>query len=252
MKLKLSALFLFIFATLIGAQTLDEAPESAKLYNEGNKLRKSGDYNGAVQKYDEALSGSNDYRIFYQKGVTYKKLRNYKEAEASFLKCIEVKPDFDIVYNGLGGTYFALGKYDKAVETFIKFEELSTKPKLKKKANEYIARAFTKLGMSAKSDGNFDVAVNKLSSAVKYHPLDAAYLALAEVYVDKGEYDKALTAADQAINNRKKISKGAAYYYKGLAFKGKEDKVKAKENFEIAVKDRKYKSNSEYELKNLN
>lgn len=252
MKLKLSALLMFLFVAALSAQKLDEAPESAKLYNEGNKLRKSGNYNGAIQKYDEALKGSNDYRIYYQKGVTYKKLNNYDKAEEAFAKCIEVNPKFDIAYNGLGGTYFSQGKFDKAVDTFVKFAELSTKPKLKKQANEYVARSYTKLGMSAKADGNFNIAVDNLVSAVKYHPLDAAYLALAEVYVDKGEYDNALKAADQAINNRKSISKGAAYYYKGLAFKGKNDKVKAKENFEIAVKDSKYKTNSQYELKNLN
>jgi tetratricopeptide (TPR) repeat protein len=252
MKQKLTALIMLLFVAVLSAQTLDEAPESAKLYNEGNKLRKSGNYNGAIEKYDEALKGSNDYRIYYQKGVTYKKLNDYDNAAGAFIKCIEVNPEFDIAYNGLGGTYFSQGKFDEAVESFIKFEELSTKPKLKKQANEYIARSLTKIGLTAKANGNFDKAVEKLVKAVNYHPLDAAYLALAEVYVDKAEYDKALVAADQAINNRKSISKGAGYYYKGLAFKGKKDNVKAKENFEIAVKDQQYKTNSQYELKNLN
>jgi superkiller protein 3 len=252
MKITLSALFFLFLATLISAQTLEDAPDAAKLYNEGNKLRKSGNYNGAIEKYDQALKGSNDYRIYYQKGVTYKKLRDYKKAEEAFIKCTEAKPDFDIAYNGLGGTYFSLGQFEDAVKAFKKFEELSTKPKLKKKAGEYIARAYTKLGLSAKSKGSFDKAVDQLQNAVKYHPFDAAYLALAEVYVDKGEYDNALTAADNAINNRKSISKGAGYYYKGLAFKGKDNKEKAIENFKIAVKDSKYKSNSQYELKNLN
>ena len=93
-----------------------------------------------------------------------------------------------------------------------------------------------------------------MNEAVNNYNYDAAYLTLAEIYVELGKYDKSLSAADNAINYRtskSKISKGAPYYYKGLAFKGKDEVDKAKENFQIASKDKQYKSSSEYELKNL-
>ena len=90
-----------------------------------------------------------------------------------------------------------------------------------------------------------------MNEAVKNYKYDSAYLALAEIYNDLGKYSQALTAADNAINNRKKISKGAGYYYKGLAFKGLDNKTKAIENFKISVKDKTYKASSKYELKLL-
>ena len=47
-------LFLLIFASTQFAQ--DMKPEAAKLYNSGNKMLKSGNYNGAVDDYNKALS----------------------------------------------------------------------------------------------------------------------------------------------------------------------------------------------------
>ena len=65
-------------------------------------------------------------------------------------------------------------------------------------------------------------------------------------------YDKALEAADRALNNQKTIPKGGPYYYKGKAFLGKNDKVKAKEAFEAGKKDKSYRDLCEYELKVMN
>ncbi|MGD8777807.1 MAG: tetratricopeptide repeat protein [Ignavibacteria bacterium] len=252
MKKTLATATLLFFTAFLNAQTLEEAPDAAKLYNEGNGLRKAGNYEGAVAKYDEALQQSNDYRIYYQKGITLKKLRNYAEAIEAFSQSVKSNPDFDLSYNGLGGTYFADGKYQEAADAFKKFEELTDKPKYKNQAKEYFARAYTKLGNNAKNDGKFDQAIKYLKEAVEKSPLDAAYLMLAEIYVDLAKFDEALTAADNALNNRKKISRGGPLYYKGKAFLGKNDVAKAREAFTAGKKDPKYAKLCDYELKQMN
>jgi len=71
---------------------------------------------------------------------------------------------------------------------------------------------------------------------------------LSQAYNEIGEYDKAIEAADKALNNRKNVSKGGPLYYKGLAFKGKGDIEKAKEAFTEGLSDPKYKKQCEYEL----
>ena len=131
-------------------------PASAQFYNDGNKLLKAGDYQGAVTKYIEALKTSDDHRIHYQKGVAYKKMRKYSDAEASFTSCIKSNPNFGAGYNGLGGTFFVSGNYEKAIENYRKFVELSNKESMKKSGNEAIAKCFFKLGESSKSDGKFE------------------------------------------------------------------------------------------------
>ncbi len=252
MKKILSIFALFIFAATLNAQTLEEAPDAAKLYNEGNSLRKSGNFEGAIAKYDEALQQANDYRIFYQKGITLKKLRKYTEAIDAFNQSVGANPNFDLAYNGLGGTYFADGKFQEAADAFAKFEELTNKPKYKNQAKEYFARAYTKLGNNAKNDGKFDQAIKYLNDAVQKSPLDAAYLMLAEIYVDLARFDEALSAADNALNNRKKISRGGPLYYKGKAFLGKNDVAKAREAFTAGKRDPKYAKLCDYELKQMN
>lgn len=225
--------------------------DAAPLYNEGNKLIKSGQYATAIEKYDAAIAIQAHPNIFYQKSVAEKKLRKFNDAEKSLLKCVELNPDFAPAYSGLGTTYYSLKKYQLAIDNFKKYLEKESSKKRKKKIKKFIGLAYTQLGQVAKRDGKYQQAIEFLKKAVENYKYDSAYLALAEVYNDLGKFTEALVAADNAINNRKKISKGAGYYYKGLAFKGLGDKIKAKENFNKSIKDKTYKASSKYELKQL-
>jgi tetratricopeptide (TPR) repeat protein len=253
MKILTSTLLvILLFSINLIAQNGEMDKAAAEFYNSGNKSLKAGDFKGALSSYDEALKTSQDYRIYYQRGITLKKMRKYDEAIGSFKKSVEVNPKFDIAYNGLGSTYFITGEYQNAVDAFKKFAELTEKASLKDKANEYVSRAYAKLGESAKADGKYDQAINYWKQSVSYHNFDAAYLFLAEAYVETGKYAEALEAADKALNHRKKITKGGPLYYKGLAFKNLGENEKAKEAFEAGKKDKKYSKLCEYELKNSN
>lgn len=248
MKKKLSSVLftLFLFTSISIAQ--DMPADAAKAYNEGNKLFKSGNLDGALTQYNEALKNSKDHRIYYQLGVTLKKMNKLSAAEDAFKSSIQNNPNFDIAYSGLGGTYFLDGKYAEAVESYKKFEELTKQKQYKEQAREYIARSYVKLGEQAKKDGNYNKAVEALNEAIKYDQLDAAYIQLATAYYETGEYDKAISATDQVINLKSSGLKGAAYYYKGMSLKQKQDIAKAKENFELAKRDAQYKRLADYEL----
>ncbi len=246
---KIISLFSVVFLLVISTPAQDMDPEAAKLFNEGNKAGDTGNFEGALTKYNSALKIADDHRIHYQKGIILKKLRRFDDAEEAFKKCINKKPDFAIAYNGIGGTYFSNGKFLEAAEAFKKFAELSTNNAHKKTAREYISRSYTKLGENAKIDGKHPQAIEYFNEAVKHFPLDAAYLLLAEVYVDNLKYDEALEAADKALNNLSKIPKGGPLYYKGKAFLGKGELQKATEAFEAGKKDKNYKDLCEYELK---
>ncbi len=241
--------------SVISAQKAEMDPEAAKLYNSGNKMLKSGNYEGAIEDYSKALEISKDYRIYYQQGIAYKKLRKFDKALESFHKCLETNPEFTIVYNSLGTTYYAKGDYLKAIENFKKFEESVKKPKLKKRAKKYISLAYTKLGDKELKNKNYEKGIGYLEEAVKYYNYDAAYLKLADAYIEMGNYQKALEAADNAIKYRSKkskVPKGAPYFYKGLAYKGMKDKANAKQNFAIAAKDKLYRDRSKHDMKYMN
>ena len=98
--------------------------EAAKLYNEGNKNFKSGDYTGAIKQYDAALKIEQSPSILYQKSVALKKLQKYEEAEKALLKSVELDPKFKESYSGLGTTYYSMNKNDEAIKLFQKYLEI--------------------------------------------------------------------------------------------------------------------------------
>ncbi|MBU0475925.1 MAG: tetratricopeptide repeat protein [Bacteroidetes bacterium] len=250
-NLSKSILFIFLLAStfLIGQEMNNDA---ALLYNDGNKLIKSGQYNGAIEKYNAAILIQKHPNIYYQKSIAEKKLRKFEDAEKSLLQCIEIDPNFMAAYSGLGTTYYSLKNYQAAIDNFNKYLEKTDDKKGKSKIQKFIGLSYTQLGQEAKRDGKHQQAISYLNEGVKNYKYDSAYLTLAEIYIELAQYENALEAADNAINNRKDISPGAGYYYKGLAFKGLGNNEKAKESFGTSVKDKTYKANSEYELKQMN
>ena len=62
--------------------------EAAKLYNEGNSQKKSGNFAGALESYQKALKISKDYRIYYQLSSFTKNKENLIMQKKHLLKCI--------------------------------------------------------------------------------------------------------------------------------------------------------------------
>lgn len=246
-KLTQLILILFLFVSVnVLAQEMN--PEAGKLYNEGNSLLKAGNYNGAVDKYNQALAIEKDYRIYYQKGVALKKADKLDEAKIAFEECLKLSPNNEAALNALGGTYFSMGDYSKAIETFEKVLAFSKNNSIKDKVKKNMSLAYTKLGNQAMSSGNANKAIEYLNKAVELDRYDAAYLLLAQLYQELGQYDNSIKAAEDALKYRSKINKGGAYYYMGLSYKGKGDLAKAKEMFNQAKNDPSYRANADYQL----
>ena len=243
------AVSLFMMSNVFAQEMNNDA---GKLYNEGNSMLKAGNYNGAIDNYTKALAIEKDYRIYYQLGVAQKKSRKLADAKNSFGECIKLKSDFANAYNALGGVYFQLGNFQEAINNFEKVLTLAKNPRIQKKVKKNLSLAYTKLGNNELSAGNAKKGIDALEKAVANYHYDAAYLSLAKVYSELGEYDKSIAAAENALKYRSKITKGGPYFYMGVSYKGKGDTAKAKEMFTKAKKDRTYKKTAEYELSSLN
>ncbi len=242
-------LILVIFNGAIIAQNMN--PEAAKLYNEGNELLKAENYKAAIETFDKALAIEKDYKIYYQKGVAQKKSDDLKGALESYQTSVQLKPDFEAGYNGLGGVYFATGDYEKAIVNFEKILELTKSEETKKAVQTNLALAYTRAGDNAMKQGDKAKAIEHLEKATKLNNYDAAYLALAKLYIETGQNDNAIAAAENALKYKSKISNGGPYYYMGLAYKNKGDTTKAKEMFTHALGDENYKKSVENELSAL-
>jgi tetratricopeptide (TPR) repeat protein len=239
-------LFLLIGSGVLLSQEMDA--EAGKLYNEGNKQLKAGNYDGALEHYNKALNIEKDYRIYYQRGIALKSLGNHEEAKNSFQESIKLKSDFEGGYNALGGVFFSMGNYQEAINNFEKVLEFSKNNSVKNKVKKNLSLAYTKLGSEAESNGNSSAAIENYKKGAETNNYDAAYLSLAKLYTELGNWDGAINAAENALKYRSSIGKGGPYYYLGLAYKGKENNSKAKEMFNQAKADATYRKTAEYEL----
>ncbi|ODT69528.1 MAG: hypothetical protein ABS75_16595 [Pelagibacterium sp. SCN 63-23] len=95
----------------------------------GDLLRYEEDYVGAAEAYSKALelaggTSPADWRYFYVRGIAYERAKQWPEAEADFLKALELNPDQPQVLNYLGYSWIdmdmhlerALGMIETAVE----------------------------------------------------------------------------------------------------------------------------------------
>ena len=248
-KVSFSALTIILFVvSVLALHAQDMNPEAAKLYNAGNEKLKAGNYDAAITSYNDALKIQQDYRIYYQKGIAQKKAAKLEDAKNSFEAGIKLKSDFDGSYNALGGVLFSMGKLSEAIANFEKVLQISTNGSVKNTVKKNMAKAYAKLGTNEISNGNSSKAIEYLTKSVGYDNYDAAYLSLAKLYSETGNYDKSLTASESAMKYRSSISKGGPYYYMGIAYKFKGDTQKAKEMFNNAKVDPQYKKTAEYEL----
>lgn len=244
------SMFFFIACATNFAQDMN--PEAGKLYNEGNSQLNAGNYNGAIDNYKKALAIEKDYRIYYQLGLAEKKAGKLEEAKNSLETCLQLKSSFEAGHNALGGVFFSMGNYQAAIDNFQKVLNESNNGQTKAKVKKNISLAYAKLGSVAVTNGDPTKAIEMYKKSVENNNYDAAYLSLAKLYSELGEYDKSIAAAENALKYRNSISSGGAYFYMGISYKGKGDITKAKEMLNKAKSDATYKKTAEYELGTLN
>lgn len=255
-------LLFFAFSTSTFAQIDKLNNESKKLYNAGIKNYKSGNFNGALDNFNKAVKNENNYVLHFWKGQTYRKLKKYDKAIESYRKAYELNKNYYQAYYYEAATLFAMKKYEEAKKGFELTKSKTDNIKVIKGCNQNIIKCEEKLAYpilaeaeKKKNAKDFSKAVEKYNEYLNIIKSDYAYIGLAECYVELGEYEKAIEAADNAINVRKKrskVPKGAAYFYKGLAFKGLKNADKAKEFLKMASKDKIFRDRSNYELKYFN
>ena len=118
----------FILGAGSGASKEDAAKAVAlkKVFDEGVAASKAGNFDEAIAKFNEAaLMVPGCYDCYYNVGYNYTQKKDYAQAEAAFLKSIELKATYVDAYNGLATVYNAQKKFDKAQEASQTAAELA-------------------------------------------------------------------------------------------------------------------------------
>jgi tetratricopeptide (TPR) repeat protein len=110
----------FNFAFVPGAGGGDpaaaaKAAELKKLFEEGVAASKSNNQDLAIEKFTAAAAASpNCYDCYYNIGFAYSQKKDEKQAEASWLKALELKPDYTEALNALATLYNNQKRFDEA------------------------------------------------------------------------------------------------------------------------------------------
>ena len=116
---------ILLFQTFARAQGDEEAPNAVALFNEAQDLHEKGDLAGAIILYDKALKIVPEFpEAEYQRGVAELSLGKTDEAEKSFRRAIELRPDWTLAMASLGSLLVGREKFIEADGLLQKVIEL--------------------------------------------------------------------------------------------------------------------------------
>ncbi len=127
-------------------------------YNRGLAYAHLGNYKQAIEDYDKSIKINPNFhvRAYYNRGHAYTILGNYQQAIADYDKAIEVYPEYEEAYFNRGCVYAILGNHKRAIGDYDKAIELNPK-----KADPYVNRgnAYARLGNERQAIGDYDKAI---------------------------------------------------------------------------------------------
>ena len=144
------------------------------------------------------------------------------EAEASFLKALELDPRLTDARNNLGAVYDLTGRKDLAEKEFLKVLADPIYPSPEK--------AHLNLGLLYASQGRQTEAISQMRKAVEINPkFFRGHYELASLLDKAGQFDEAAREYEVAAPDYK--GNGEYHYRIGLAYMKLNEQGKAKEHF---------------------
>ncbi len=251
-------IFVFFFLGLYLFQTTDVRADDDKkqrkfdyFYYEGLNLKSAGKYDAAFDAFNHSLAiDSTAAPVLYELSSFYMQLERSDKAVEMLKRAVENDPEnftYKMTYASLLRN---MGMFGEAVEVY---EELVKKYPGKVELNFYLAEALTQLGEIDKAIDAYDAlelstGMNEALTMQKYklytlleqptqafkeieklatkYPMEARYqLIMGDLYLEKGELDKAYNAYQKA----NEIDPADPYYIVSMAnyYEAKNDKAAA-------------------------
>ncbi len=216
------AIFTILLAFCISFSAQAEKPE--QLYKKAVAQYSSGEFEQAVESFDELLKKVKDYVSYYYRGMSHLAISNYNEAQNDFSMAIALKPDYADAYNGRALTFGylenvsgAMLDFDKAIELDPNFAEAYAN-----RATAYIAQSL------------FDLAEKDLRKTLSIRKDHApAQLNLARLIYSKGAFNDAIKEFTKCIKIGMKAPE--VYQKRGKSYLALKKTDKAIQDFTKAI-----------------
>jgi len=147
--------------------------------NRGAAYDDLGQYNLAIEDYNEAMRLKPDYaEAYYNRGCVYAKLGQYQRTIENCNQSIRLKPDYVDAYFNRGSAYAELGQYKNAIDDFDKTVILQP---------DYLP-AYLNRGYAYAKLGQYQRALENYNEAIRLQPdYVPAYIMRADVYFNQGD-----------------------------------------------------------------
>ena len=229
-----SAILLFAGIGFIIDETADKPVENGETYidktdsktyiDRGKAKADKGEYYGAINDYDMAISfNPSNAKAYYYRGKAKAELGRHAAAIVDYDTAIILDPYAAYVYNRRGWSKYRVGQHAAAIADYDKL--ISRKPNA--------AYAYSNRGRVKANWGQYDAAIDDHNTAIRLDP-DAAdfYVWRSWAKYKAGRYFAAISDCYTTI--RLDPDNARAYYYRGLVrekigYKGSEDFRKALE-----------------------
>jgi tetratricopeptide (TPR) repeat protein len=211
-----------VCGVLLGCAESAESPEV--LVEHGHLMESRGRFAEAIDAYTKA-SGQrpNDATIYYDRGVAFGRLNQWKEAVEDYTRAIEHDPGMAKAYNNRAAAYAQQHQFERAVADFTKAISLDPRSGL----------TYRNRGLAYHDLGQFNQAIEDDTVAIRLDPsVFEGPFERGNAYLDAGEFQKAVTDFDRAIAIDS--TRAGAWMNRGEAFRRLGDSKRAQADFEKA------------------
>lgn len=255
--------------------------EVQRLYNEGQRNAKLGKWQDALMAYDQAISKGEAISSsgiaptvsssYYMKGYVLKRQKKTKEAIVNYEKAVSIDPNNDDAFFAMANAHRELGQNTEAISDYlnaIEIDPLNSKAyynlgivyvgqkklsqaeemfRKSSQADQKYTKAKVSLGQVLVGQRKHSAAIPVLLKAVQEDKREwKAHWLLAQAYNAVGQPQNAIMSAENSTKIRRN---GGAYIEMGDAYQKIGSEAKAKQAYENALRDRRWRETAQYKIK---
>jgi tetratricopeptide (TPR) repeat protein len=177
--------------TWIGLKYFTEALDSYSQYKVTKKPKhRENAWKNCIKASQEEKDYQKLFNLFYSLGISYLNTNDYSYAEDAFRRCIDLAPNSEKSFIGLGAPLFYLGRYKDALEAYGKALKI----------NPNNAEAWNNTGNALGNLGPKEEALVAFNKALVINPECASALfGKGNTLCDLGRYEEALEAYEKSL-----------------------------------------------------